>query len=397
MPALEIHGEETIPTEKIYKIEGTLDGTPFHCDANPCSVPLKETSPDGVRVDFWGSSTLGDESNHEYALLRVIPVGKISGLAQPAFGEQWVVDVLSSQWRGPAPASCADYWEAFPDPAGPSDWLARKNDAMSLVSEEPLSLLAGMLIRTAQVEAGDCPSGGLLDNGAANTCGMEKSRDEVNRWQNQFNDEIEKVAQTNNIPPYLIKSIFMLESQFWPGIYQTNLEAGLGQLTEGGADTLLMWNPDFYNGFCTSVFSLHSCSLGYLRLGAAERGMLRGALVKKVNASCPECLNGVNLDQARFSIDVFAAGLRASCIQTGQILYNVTQKRAGQSSSYEDLWRFTLVDYNAGPGCLDTALRSVNSAGNKLDWANVSGALEDACKGAIRYVENASHLAKAKQ
>ena len=394
LPSLEIHGEEPIPTEKIWKIEGFLNGVPFRCNQNPCNLTLSETSPKGVRVDFWASSTLGDDSEHDFALVRIIPLNKVPGNLLESVIPEWVVDILSSQLHGPAPASCADIWYVFPDLSGPPDWLSRKNENISLVSTEPLALLAGMLIQTGNVDAKDCPSGGLLPTNAANTCGLEKAKDEVSLWQNQFNDEILQAAQTNDIPPYLIKNIFIQESQFWPGTYTNDLEAGLGQLTEGGADTLLMWNQDFYNGFCANIFSMEGCALGYARLGKEERRILRGALLKKVNASCINCKNGIDLEKARFSINVFAAGLRASCFQTGQVMFNVTKKLAGQSISYEDLWKFTLVDYNAGSGCLDTALRAVNTASKPLNWANVSNALEEACKGAIGYVENASQVTK---
>ena len=51
-----------------------------------------------------------------------------------------------------------------------------------------------------------------------------------------------------------MKSVFSRESQLWPGIFKDYGEAGLGQLTNLGADTLLMWNP-LYEGFCPMVLA----------------------------------------------------------------------------------------------------------------------------------------------
>jgi hypothetical protein len=59
---------------------------------------------------------------------------------------------------------------------------------------------------------------------------------------------------------------------------------------------------------------------------------------------------------------------------------------SGQTASYEDLWRFTLVNYNAGPGCLGLAVDKTGSLGEPLDWASVSSHLTPACQGALDYV-----------
>ena len=92
------------------------------------------------------------------------------------------------------------------------------------------------------------------------------------------------------------------------------------------------------------------CELGFGNLGEFEQNLLRGALVKKVNASCPDCSSGIDLTEASYSVKVFAEGMLANCEQVGRIITNLTDFNPGQVSSYEDLWRFTLVNYNAGPG-----------------------------------------------
>jgi hypothetical protein len=81
----------------------------------------------------------------------------------------------------------------------------------------------------------------------------------------------------------------------------------------------------------------------------------------------------------------------ANCEQTGQLVRNVTGEIAGNSASYEDLWRFTLANYNAGPGCLGNALDATYGEDleedRELTWENVSSHLEPACRGAISYVD----------
>jgi hypothetical protein len=77
----------------------------------------------------------------------------------------------------------------------------------------------------------------------------------------------------------------------------------------------------------------------------------------------------------------------ANCEQAGQLVENVTAGApAGNSASYEDLWRFTLVNYNAGPGCLGNALDAAASQQLELTWENIAPLLEPACRGAIEYV-----------
>jgi len=122
-------------------------------------------------------------------------------------------------------------------------------------------------------------------------------------------------------------------------------------------------------------------------MDAYNQNLLRGALVQKVNATCVDCPLGIDLTQANFSVGVFAQTLLANCQQTGQIIYNTTKRTPGTLSSYEDLWRFTLVNYNAGPGCLGYAVTTTWRAGEPLDWEHVSSHLQEPCQPAIRYVE----------
>ena len=118
---------------------------------------------------------------------------------------------------------------------------------------------------------------------------------------------------------------------------------------------------------------------------------LRRALVGSVNASCEECPLGLDLTQADFSVDVFAHTLIANCEQTAQVIYNYTGSQTSEAASYEDLWKFTLVNYNAGGGCLAEGISGANGAnGLPLTWETVSPHLIGACSSAVDYVNDIS-------
>jgi hypothetical protein len=301
------------------------------------------------------------------------------------------VDVLSSQWRGPQPASCSDVWQVFPELEGPAPWLTTPPDESGLASDLSYYYLAGMLIKNGMVQAPDCPNGGLqADNTIATRCGVDAAMPKIIEWQNTFDSEILEVSQETGVPAQLLKNVFSRESQFWPGIYLKFEEAGLGQMTEKGADAVLLWNPAFYDQFCPLVISREVCRLGFGNLSAEYQNMLRGALVGSVNASCVDCPMGINLEAANFSISVFAQALVANCVQVEQMIFNTTSRAGGDLSSYEDLWRFTLVNYNAGPGCLSDAITLTLRRGQDLTWENLSFNLEPACQPAIEYVNTVS-------
>jgi hypothetical protein len=121
--------------------------------------------------------------------------------------------------------------------------------------------------------------------------------------------------------------------------------------------------------------------------------MLRGALVQKVNAACPECPMGIDLSQANFSISIFARSLLANCEQVGQIIFNATRQEAGKGSTYDDLWRFTLLNYNAGSGCLANAIQGAVNSRVPLTWDNVIQYLEPGvCREGIDYVDDIAYM-----
>jgi hypothetical protein len=388
LPSLLFTGEEQLPNEQIIRIQGVMGGQPFSCPGSSCALPLRPTGSQGVTVEFWGDSSFGDSSPHYQAMLRLTPIGDFMAPDNSVSSEsqQWTVDVISSQWRDGLLASCADVWQVFPDVGGPPAWLNTPVNLQDMLTTQSYYYLAGNLITSGQVNAGDCPDGGLIAPQVANQCGLEKALPLVVDWQNRFDTQILKVSKDTGVPAQLLKNVFGRESQFWPGMYKTINEAGLGQLTEKGADMLLLWNIPFYQEFCPKVLSAEACAKGFVFLNTDQQNMLRGALVSQVNAACPSCPVGIDLTQAEYSIRVFAESLKASCSQTGRTVTNVSNKAPGLTTSYVDMWKFSLVNYNAGPGCLWSALSASSKAGERLTWDNVSKRLDPVCQAGVEYV-----------
>ena len=395
LPTLILTGDEPIRGEHITGLAGKIDGKPFMCDPI-CQVDLVPTGDNGSSLQFWAYSSYGDSSEVFQARVRVTKSDDPSDQA-------WYTDVLSSQWRGDALAGCSQIWDKFPPVGGTANWLTTPQRPEDLVTNVSYEYLAAALISHNVVNASTCDAGGLLANGLANSCGLEAARTAVNDWQNRFNALIFSAANQTGIPAQLLKRIFARESQFWPGTNAGHPEAGLGQMTDGGADAILTWNPSFYEQFCPSVLDQSVCKTkiypntedGWQRiaLGETERSILRGALVKSVNAICPDCSMGIDMGKAENSVGVFAQTLLASCKQTGEVININYGSAPGDAASYEDLWRFTLVDYNAGPGCLGLAVDKTSSSGEPLDWEHLSAHLTPACQGAIEYVNDISRQA----
>jgi hypothetical protein len=99
---------------------------------------------------------------------------------------------------------------------------------------------------------------------------------------------------------------------------------------------------------------------------------------------------GIDMSKADASVAVFAELMLASCKQAGQVLAMNYDSLPSEAASFEDLWRFTLADYNAGPGCLGLATDETNTAGEPLDWEHLSSHLTPACNGALDYVNQVS-------
>jgi hypothetical protein len=382
---IEILAEEPLPDEHINVTRAEFAGESYACPGDRCSIPFPSTELEGVEFEFWAESSFGDESEHFTGLIRKVLVDADLGIT----GEFWQVDVLSSQWIGEPPLECALAWDVFPPVGSLPDWLTTPDDPSELATDAPLDLLAARLIQWGFVEAEECPFRGFLTSGFASNCGVEQAREYVDEWQDRFDARILLVAEEVDVPAKLIKNLFAQESQFWPGGFPNIKEYGLGQLHQLGGDALLLWNSSFYEEFCSLVLSEETCSYRYEELNESHQELLRGALTIAANVNCPRCPGGIDLDKADLSVDLFGSILRAGCDQVGQTVRYISGDRPGEVSTYEDLWRFVLVNYNAGPGCLATALDATWDNDEPFDWEHVSEQLLEleACDGAVGYVK----------
>jgi len=383
LPTLVLTGDEPLPNQSILSIQGTFDGEPFYCDGSICQIPLRITPVQGSTVDFWANSSYGDSSEHFTAQVRVID----TGVSPEPNGGGWYVDVISSQWQGTPLASCARIWEAFPPIGEPPAWLSSPDHLELLASEEPYYYLAGRLISQGLVDVTECPNGGLLPNGYADVCGLEKARPIVSEWQNQFDQRIIDVGKATGVPAQLMKNLFAQESQFWPGMYRVPYEYGLGQITDQGTDAILIWNSAFFQQFCPLILLESACQGGYLSLSADNQAILRGALALQAKADCEDCAVGIELNDTPYTVSLFANTLLANCAQVSRTIYTATNQMAGRVASYEDLWKLTIANYHAGPGCVSYAIHQSWQAADSLSWDAVSTYFTEPCKGVVPYVE----------
>jgi hypothetical protein len=222
-------------------------------------------------------------------------------------------------------------------------------------------------------------------------------------WQNQYDDYIWLVSRDDGIPPKILKTLLEIESQFWPGNQRFYLdEIGLGQVNQLGMDVLLRRDPALYQKFCATVLS--DCTRPYLSLEPTQQAMIRGAVVSSMDATCPTCPNGLDLSKAKESVLLIGKLLEANCQQVEAILSQaiipdpdadaatatavVATVAAGGgtgSTTYEDLWRFTLSSYHNGSSCLQDAIQTVRKAKLPVTWENVSQELT--CRGGADYVD----------
>jgi hypothetical protein len=381
LPNLLITAEEPLPNETITHIQGTYNGIPFVCVGDFCEVPLRPTLIDGVEIRFWADSSFGDSSQQFEAHVRVTD----SGVAEGPEKGGWIVELMSERLEGYHTLGCGPMWNSFPPIGNLPGWLKSPDSPELLASNDPYMYLAGRLIDQDFVDASDCLGGGVELNGYANTCGLERARSVVDVWQNRFDSRIVDVSQESGVPSQLLKNLFAQESQFWPGVFNDADEFGLGHLTELGADTILLWSPSFYNQFCPLILNIDTCNQGYPQLSENDQAILRGAVAIRANSDCSSCPTGIDLNHAIYSIELFAQTILANCQQAGQIVTNNRGELPGSVARYEDLWRFTLANYHAGPGCLSNAIQSL--ASRPLTWENLAPRLERECPGIEDYID----------
>jgi hypothetical protein len=384
LPSLLVTGSEPLPGETITATHVKLDEQEYTCDGETCKVSLFPTSLSGISAEFWVDSSFGDSSPHYTALVRVVD----TGVSPEPGGSGWLVDVISPQWQGKPVASCSQIWDTFPPIEGLPAWLTTPATPAVLTSEEPFQYLAGRLISKGMVNANDCPKGGLLENGYADACGTEKALPLVQEWQNQFDNQIISAATSTGVPAQLIKNIFAQESQFWPGAFKDPKEFGLGQITDNGAETILLWNQSFFNQFCPQVLDKATCQRGYVYLDQEHQALLRGALATKASVDCPSCSLGIDETKIDLSINLFAQTILANCSQVSRMIFNTTAQAPADVTDYVNLWKLTVANYHIGPGCLSFAMYQTWARREPMDWEHISAYLTTPCQGVIDYVNN---------
>jgi hypothetical protein len=350
---------------KIIGIRGTINSNVnFTCTTAQCKVPILSDS----NIEFWALSSLGDESKHIIATVRVN--GKSGAFTLTVTIENPLVANADS---------CATMW-GLSQPRATS-WAALPYLPQELKTSQSLDILTGKLISLGIVKANNCPGGGLFSYGSPNGCGMDTARPTVTQWQNQFDPVIWLSSRTTGIPARLLKTLIKIETQFWPATGTNTLyEFGLGQLNYLGLDTALRWDPELFSQVCNS--QIYNCAGGYAALPPDIQSQLKGALMTLVDSSCVNCTGGINLDNAQQAIPMLAQTLRANCKQTQYIIENESFRPV----SYDDMWRYTLVSYHSGFQCLDDAVSTTRQNQEPFDWEHVSSHL--VCNGAEDYVNN---------
>jgi hypothetical protein len=353
---------EPVFGEHITSISGVLNGAAFTCPSARCEVPIRSDSA----LEFWATSSYGDDSRHLQAVLVISQKADRTKTLEVAslypvtlFQDACLVTWGMPQYEMPA-------WSRFP--ATPED----------LNTSRPYHYLAGKLLNAGLVDASDCPQTGLTGSGDYNSCALKATNQAVIDWQNHYDVSIWEAGRSVGVPPQMLKMLIGQESQFWPAnsrhIYN---EFGLGQLSQSGADVALRWDNELFSSVCSGL--VYDCSKIYGRLSTWMQATMRGGLVRTVDSECATCPHGIDEARAYESIPIIARTLRSNCLQV-----NYLMDRYIASSTYEDLWRFTLVSYHSGYQCLQEALFGVYYNNQPTDWQHVSAFL--GCPGSQLYV-----------
>lgn len=377
MPRLQVSANEPVSGESILRIGVKIGTRTSYFPGDTAQVNLGITPEVGTTIVFWAESSLGDSTEQAQALVMV---------SREESEDAFRAAVLSKNWAGPAPLAFSLEWSAFPSQQLPA-WLSANESVQSLATGEPYLYLGGQLINWGLVNAGICQDGGLLVNGYASQCGLDQAMAEIIARQNMYDDEILRVSRETGIPARLLKNIIAQESQFWPAYRESDPpEFGLAQMTEWGAETVLTWDRDYYQKVCTSIYTAFTCSRTFTEQPEEYQQALRGAVLRSLDPTCGYCPNGIDTEKVSESINMLGRALLANAAQVNQMIANLSPKKAGELSSYEDLWRFTLANYNAGPGCLFEGIEKVLSQKAALTWEALAENFSDDCDHAIEYV-----------
>jgi len=379
----------SIPRTGSVEIRGFVNSLEFVCTESPCAIYLQA----GSRLIFRAYANTGESSDEVVASVSV---------NQGLNGYQVSIDTVS-QFTSFTDA-CANVWGKRDEENASWDNFAQF--PFQINTDKTLHTLTARLILNGVVDASDCPTGGLsLGLDWPTSCGLKKASAVVTAWQNQFDGYVWLASRDQGIPPKIMKSLLEYESQFWPGNSRFYVdEIGLGQVNQLGVDVLLRRDPTYYQKVCSGI---SDCSLPYASLNPEQQAQIRGAVVNSVDANCPTCGNGVDLDKAKQSISLVASLLKANCQQVYDIVRlpykpdpgtptvtptatpkpgvaTATPGKQSAKTDYEDFWKFTLASYHSGVSCFQDAVLATKKNEAPVTWENVSKQLK--CKGGAEYV-----------
>jgi hypothetical protein len=375
-----------LPTQVSIIIRGFINSDEFVCTASPCAISLQTSS----RLVFAAYADSGESSGTV-----------ISSVSVTQTDQGYLVTIDSVSQFQTFNNSCAIAWNLFDE--SNVVWDNFVQFPYELHTKKTLHNLATQLLINGIVDASDCPAGGLsLGLNWPTACGLERASSAMIEWQNQYDGHIWLASRDHGVPPKILKTLIEVETQFWPGNSRFYLdEYGLGQVNQLGVDVLLRRDPTLYQRVCPSVLS--DCSRPYLGLEPQQQAMIRGAVVKLMDVTCADCEYGFDLDKAKESISLLAMLFRANCQQVDDMLRftfvpdpdaddatataAVATLSAGgdtDTTSYEDLWRFTLLSYHSGLHCFQEALLATRKADKPFTWENVEERLK--CRGGADYV-----------
>jgi hypothetical protein len=377
----------SLPQSVSVVIRGFVNSQEFICTRSPCAIPLESSS----RLVFAAYAETGESSETVIASVSVTQTS-----------EGFLVTIDSVSQFTTFSNSCALAWGA--SDRENATWDDFVQFPFEINTRKTLHYLATQLLLTGIVDASDCPAGGLsIGFNWPTACGLERATDKMIEFQNQYDDHIWLASRAHGIPPKILKTLIEIETQFWPANSRFYLdEYGLGQVSQLGMDVLLRQDPTLYQSVCPSV--LTNCTTPYPSLPPEQQAMIRGAAVSLMDATCADCAYGLDFNKAKESVAILARLLKANCQQVDLILSisikpdpDADQATAtaaaatlaaggdANSTSYEDLWRFTFLAYHSGLSCFQEAVIATKRDKQPLTWENLVERVN--CRGGRDYVE----------
>ena len=136
-------------------------------------------------------------------------------------------------------------------------------------------------------------------------------------------------------------------------------------------------NPSFYSQFCPLILSEQTASAVW-QPGQGTTGDAGGRTGAEGRCGLSDCPDGIDLTGTCNRTS------RISGTRVRQIVYNTETSRSGRR--YEDLWKFTLLNYTSNGLSGQRHPRTINN-GNVLNWDNVAYNLQPACRTGIDHVD----------